>query len=77
MEIVKIELDNADKFEISKAISARMDQMGISDFADLKLGFDISPAWPLEPDEPTMAKLVVIAQKLGMRLIINGISLRL
>jgi len=75
-EIVSVDLDYGDKVALLGASQQRMEAMGLrpEDFSSLHLGFAVPPGWPVEHGcEPTLAQLVVLTRKLGMRLVITGV----
>ena len=76
-EKVKIELLSPDKVNLSNEISAQMTKLGLgADVSKLDLGFALPEDWPADlNDQPTMAQLIVVAQKLKMRIVISGIDL--
>ena len=70
-EIVVIELSPEGRMRLSNQILRGMDEMGFTPFHydALDLGFYLSAAWPTDPAvEITLAQLVVLMQKLKMRL---------
>lgn len=77
-EIVSVDLDYGDKVALLGQATSRMEAMGLGpyDFGELHLGFAVPPGWPVEHGcEPTLAQLVVLARKLGMRLVITGLRM--
>lgn len=75
-EIVTVELSHEAKIRLYGQITSRMQQMGFEslDYAELDLGFELPAGWPADRDcEVTLARLVVIAQKLKMKLTITDI----
>jgi len=76
-EIVKIELSTMDKMKIALQIGEQMGKLGLgSDYESLNLGIELPPDWPMDKDDhPTMAQLVVLAQKLKMKIVISNIDL--
>lgn len=74
-EIVKVDINCSVKTKLAKAINARFEERGISGVEQLDLGIDFGDVWPLGPDKPTLAELVVLAKALDMRVRITGIEL--
>jgi len=77
-EIVTIELSPGEKLKIYGHITARMEKLGYNpvDWRALDLGIELPPDWPMDRDDhPTMAQLVVLAQKLKMKIVISNIDL--
>jgi len=76
-EIVVILLSPEGRMRLSNQILRRMEDMGLTPFRydALDLGFHLSAAWPTDPAvEITLAQLVVLMQKLNMRLTIADLN---
>ncbi len=75
-EIVVIEIVTADRIMLSEQIMAQMTSLGYPafDYPRLNLGFDLGPTWPADIEsELTLTQLIVLAKKLDMRIVINGL----
>lgn len=75
-EIVVIELVTADRIMLSEQILAAMQARGHAayNYRSLDLGFDLPTSWPAGIEsELTMAQLVILARKLDLRIVINGL----
>jgi hypothetical protein len=76
-EMVKIHLwSYFDKITLKNAIDDRVKELGLGDSAgDLDLGFELPYGWPVDKDcEVTLAQLVVLGQKLKLRITITRLS---
>ena len=76
-EIVVIELDMSTRLRVSNQIDVRMIEIGFEakDYAALDLGFELGPCWPLDRyASVTLPQLVVVANKLGLRITINDLN---
>ena len=77
-ELVTIQLSPAEKLKIYGQLTAIMEKMGYDpeDWDKLELGIELPPNWPADKnDYPTMAQLVVLANKLKMKIVISNIDL--
>lgn len=77
-ETVIIELFSADRIKLSEQIYKAMEAKGFKpyDYAALDMGFDLPCQWPADKAcEVTIAQLVVIAQKLNLRIVIRGLDM--
>ena len=77
-EIVTIEMSASDRLRIYGQITARMEKLGFNpcDYSALDLGFELPANWPVDKDaQPTLAQLVVVANKLKMRITIADLNL--
>ena len=73
-ETVVIELGHDSRIQLYGQISSRMQKMGFNpcDYGSLVLGIELPADWPCgEKSQPTLAELVVIANKLNMRITIR------
>ena len=76
-EIVVIVLSPAGRMRLSGQIFSRMEYLRLIPFRydELNLGFHLPANWPDDPAvEITMAQLVVLMQKLKMRLTISELN---
>ena len=76
-EIVVIELSPVGRMRLSGQIYSRMEQLGLIPFRydALDLGFHLPADWPDNPAvKLTLAQLVVLMQKLNMRLTISELN---
>lgn len=75
-QIVTMDLSREARIKLYGKITAAMEERGMNpvDYRELECGIDLAPQWPMNP-EPTLAELVVVARKLGLRIVINGIDL--
>lgn len=77
-EIVVVDLSTSVKMRIFEQISSRMETMGHdpANLNSLDLGFDVPEGWPIDINTaPTMSQLVVLANKLKMRITVLDINL--
>lgn len=77
-EIVIVALEFHDRIRLDNQITSQARKLGLdpSDYNNLNLGFKLPNGWPVNIEiQPTLAELVVIAKKLKMRIVINGIDL--
>lgn len=77
-EIVKLELPASVRLRLSTQIDRQMKLkgFGMDNYQALDLGFEVPEGWPVgENVQPTMAELVVIAQKLEMKMTIGDLNL--
>ncbi|MCK4958060.1 MAG: hypothetical protein KAT00_01640 [Planctomycetes bacterium] len=77
-EIVVVDLSTSVKMRIFEQISSRMETMGHdpANLNSLDLGFDVPQGWPIDINTaPTMSQLVVLANKLKMRITVLDINL--
>lgn len=77
-EMVVIEMAAGDRLRLYGEITSQMKKLGHNpcNYAALNLGFDLPADWPMDMnDRPTMARLIVLAQKLKMRIVINNMNL--
>ena len=75
-EIVTLELDPECRIRLSNEIYAQMEKKHYH--SDIRLlGIPgLSADWPIDKDShPTLAQLILIAQKLNMEIVINGLNL--
>ncbi|HIJ67246.1 MAG TPA: hypothetical protein HPP51_03055 [Planctomycetes bacterium] len=78
IQVVSVDLNYADAMKLAAQLNDRMEQLGhaAGDWAALDLGFELPANWPTDKDSlPTLPQLTVMAYKLGMRLVINGLDL--
>jgi hypothetical protein len=76
-EIVVIEISTDRKISLYGQISSAMERLGYNpcDYESLELGFDLLPDWPCGKNcELLLSQLVVIARKLKLRIVIDGLS---
>jgi len=76
-ELIVIELSPEGRMRLSNQIYHRMEELRFIPFRydDMDLGFHLPAEWPDDPTaEITMAQLVVLANKLKMRLAIGDIN---
>lgn len=78
-QIVSIEMVPIKRMELDGQISEAMKAKGFAEgeYDKLGLGFELPEGWPgLDEDiEITMAQLVVLAQKLDLRIVINDLCM--
>lgn len=78
-EIVRLELPASVRIRIANQITYQMIQKDLdpeNGYQSLNLGFEVPEGWPIAEDtQPTMAQLVVFAQKLGMKITIGDLNL--
>lgn len=78
-EMISVNLYPGAVLDLQAYITNRMEQMGHKpgDFDSLDLGFDLPPGWPGIGTQPTLAQLVVVARKLGLRIKITNLVVSL
>ena len=77
-EIVVVEVASDVKLRLYGHLTARMQELGYApgDYKALHLGVDLPLTWPVNCGyEVTLAQLVVLAQKLQMRIVITNFCL--
>lgn len=77
-EMVKIEMLSDARLWLSEQINSQMERLGYNpaDYTALDLGFELPAGWPVDIDaQPTLGELIIIAKKLGFRIIINNLNL--
>ena len=77
-ERVIIDLNHNSRVRLFGRLTAAMHRKGLrsTDTASLDLGFELPAAWPTDPDhEVTLAQLTVLAGKLDMQIVINGLDM--
>ena len=75
-ELVIIEMPTGERIRLYSQITGRMQELGFTslNYSELNLGFELPLDWPCEPDnQPTLAQLVVIANKLKMKITITNL----
>ena len=77
-QIVSIEMLNSERLKLDNQIYNRMERLGLlpRDYDKLELGFHLPVNWPLDKDcEITLPQLVVLANKLKMKIVIGDLDL--
>ena len=76
MELVSVKMNRSDRLRLYSQITARMDELGLpADYGRLGLGFELPPDWPMDQDsDVTVAKLVVLAVRLKMKIEITDLN---
>ena len=77
-EIVTIELTPEGAMRLNNQIVSGMEHKDYPPYnwKHLDLGFELPPGWPADKDaRPTLAQLIVFAQKLGMQIEINDLNM--
>ena len=77
-EIVGVEMATEARLRISNQIIMQMQKLGYTAFNYdvLELGFELQPGWPVDMHaQPTLAQLVIVATKLGLRIVIGDMNL--
>jgi len=78
IEIVTVELATSDRIRLSEQIRVRMEELGYKayDYDKLDLGLHLPVDWPADIDaQPTLAELVVMAKRLGMKITIGDLNM--
>ena len=77
-ELVKIEMLSDARLRLYTQITSQMEKLGYNpvDYGGLELGFELPANWPVDINaQPMLAELVVVARKLGLRIIVNDLNL--
>ncbi len=74
-EMISVELYPDALLGLYGHITGRMEQMGLipGDFDSLDLALALPPGWPGVDTQPTLAQLIVVAGKLGLRITITNL----
>jgi len=77
-QIVSVEMTAVKRMELDRQISEAMKAKGCAngEYNKLGLGFELPEGWPVDKDsEITMAQLIVLAQKLDLKIVINDLCM--
>lgn len=77
-QIVSIEMVPIKRMDLNRQISEAMKAKGFAngEYDRLGLGLELPDNWPDDKDaEITMAQLMVLAQKLDLKIVINDLSM--
>lgn len=76
VEMIKIEMETGPRRRLFNQIMSACEKRGLtSDYRSLFPGADLAMDWPAGDEKPTLAELVVVAQRLGMDIEITDLDL--